>query len=171
MATSYIAFLMPTFALLAGIHATAEEPIFVHIAEGYTSSTRNEGIFARQRMFSAPDFDRICEPLEPPARLITATPVPLRLMPGQWFAYDTLVVLAIGSDGDVLPPVPITLEVEEHEPELLNLRSDMTTEGKLMPIRAGRFRFRLSTICAGHGATVTIDAEVVSGYLDARLPI
>ena len=161
----------PWFAILtvtatlveAGIveRASGDEPIFVHVAEGYTSGGVDDGIVAARRLFSAPDFEQICSPVQSPARLVPKTSNPLRLQRGQWFTFETLTVLAVDAANHVVPRVPISIEVEEHHPELLSLRSDLIGDGRVMAIRAGRFRLRISTICSGHRAAVTIDAEVV----------
>lgn len=148
---------------LAACAASAAEPAFVHLAEGYTSRDKQAGIVAAQRMFSAPSIAEICTPLESPARLVVTVAEPVRLVRGQWFSYGRLGVVAVDSSDRVLPPVPIALEVEEVTPELLNLRSDLTADpdGKVLPVRAGDFHFRLKTICQGHSAVVTIRARVV----------
>lgn len=141
---------------------TAAEPLFVRLAEGYTSKDARAGIVVAPRMFSAPTFAELCSRHQLPSRLLVMTPEPLRLSRGQWFPYDRLVVLAVDSSGRILPPVPIVVEAEETTPELLDLRSDMTADldGKVLPVREGSFQFRLRTICDNHGAAATIDAEV-----------
>ena len=149
--------------LLISGTAVATEPVFVALAEGFTSKGKDVGIEAEQRMFGVPSFPAVCAGLRAPAGLLLVARQPLRLVRGQWFSYNRLVVLAVDGSGEVLPPVPIVIEVEDVAPALLNLRSDMTAEpdGRVLPIRKGRFRFRFRTICEGQVATATVKAEVV----------
>jgi hypothetical protein len=148
-------------AVLVARAAAGEDPAFVRLAEGFTSVNHQFGIVAGQRVFSVPTFPGICTPLEAPARLEVLSSEPLRLVRGRWFSYERLVVVAVDSAGNALPPVPIELDVENVSPELLNLRSDMTAGDRVLPVRAGAFRFRVRTICDGHVADATIGAEVV----------
>lgn len=147
--------------LVAG-HAAASELEFANLAEGYTSESRNAGIVAAQRMFSVPDFPGICAPLPAPVRLVVMAPDPVTLVRDEWFSYDRLVVVAVDVSDTVLPPVPITVEVEQVAPPVLNLRSDFTADpnGKVLAVRPGRFHFRFRTICEGHSAVVIVPAEV-----------
>lgn len=149
--------------LLGSGPVPAEEARFAHLAEGYTAADARSGIVAGQRMFSVPTFGAICAPLEAPARLAVITPEPVRLVRGEWFTYDRLVVQAVDASGRLLPPVPITVEVEDVEPAVLNLRSDFTADpnGQVLPVRAGSFRFRFSTLCPGETAAAILRAEVV----------
>ncbi len=150
-------------SLLSPGTAVAVEPVFVALAEGFTSKGREVGIQAAQRMFSVPSFPAVCVGLQAPARLVVVAPKPLRLVRGQRFTYDRLVVLAVDASGKVLQPVPIAIEVEEVTPAVLNLRSDMTADpdGRVLPIRKGGFRFRFRTLCEGQLAVAIVKAEVV----------
>jgi hypothetical protein len=147
---------------LVTCRALAAEPEFDHLAEGFTSAGTEEGIVAAQRMFSAPDFPEICPSLPAPARLAVVAPNPLRLVRGQWFTYDRLVVVAVDDSGTILPPVPITIEIEPVEPPVLALGHYMTgdPDGQVLPVRAGAFHFRFRTICEGHSAVVVVPVEV-----------
>jgi len=150
-------------SLLFSSPALAAEPVFVALAEGFTSKGKEVGIEVGQRMFSIPTFPAVCAGLQAPARLVVVAPKPLQLVRGQWFSYKRLVVLALDAAGRILPPVPIAVEVEEVTPPLLNLRSDMTADpnGKVLPIRKGSFQFRFTAICEGHSAFAVARAEVV----------
>ena len=145
--------------LLVPTPGLATEPVFVHLAEGFTSKSQRVGIEAAQRMFSAPMFPEICTGLQAPTRLIVVRPEPLLLVNGQWFPYRRLVVLAVDAAGTVLPPVPIGIEVEE-TPALL-LGSAMTADGKLFPVHTGDFRFRLATRCEDPSIIAVIKAKIV----------
>lgn len=82
---------------------------------------------------------------------------------GEWFPYAKLHVLALDGTGRLIPSVPIQVQVEEVEPPLLALRSDMLADAKLLPVRPGsfRFRFRFATICWDQRVvSVTARAEV-----------
>lgn len=149
--------------LLMSGTAVATEPVFVALAEGFTSKGKSVGIEAEQRMFSVPSFPAVCAGLPTPAGLRFVAPKPLTLVRGQWFSYKRLVVLAVDGSGNYLPPVPIVVEVEDVTPAVLNLRSDMTADpdGRVLPIRKGRFRFRFRTICEGQRAATIVKAEVV----------
>lgn len=150
-------------SLLAACQGSAAEPVFQHLAEGLTSKNKKVGIMAAQRMFSVPAMGEVCAHLQAPARIVVMGPKPLQLVRGQWFSYRRLVVLAVDSSGKVLPPVPITVEVEGITPPVLNLLSDMTAspDGKVLPIGEGGFRFRFRAICEGHSIATVAWAEVV----------
>jgi len=146
------------FLVLTNVHP-AEPSSFVTIAEAFTSETQQHGIEVGYRIFSAPDMGEICAKAERPARLV-AQKVPITLRVREWFLLDRLIILAEDAEGQQLPPVPITLEVEDKEPPLLNLRSDMIAEARVLPVRAGSFRFRARTICSDPAVEVLIEATV-----------
>ena len=149
------------FLIVPGPGVTAE-PIFARLAEGFTSKDRHVGIEAAQRLFSVPTFPGVCAALQAP-RLVIVAPQPLRLVRGQWFSYNQLVILAVDAAGRALPPVPIAIEVEDIKPPVLNLRSDMTADpnGKVLAVRKGRFHFRFRALCEGQFAAAVVAAEVV----------
>ena len=143
---------------LAGV-PTVESSAFGTIAEALTSETQQQGIKVGYRMFSLPTFEETCAKSKQPAKLI-ARKAPVTLYVGEWFSLDRLVILAMDASGQQLDPVPISLEVEGKGPPLLNLQSDMIAEARVLPIRAGRFRFRARAICHDISAEVLIQAIV-----------
>ena len=154
--------------LLAGCsrddgRAKPEEIWFVRLAEGYSSSDRETGIVAAQRMFSVPMFSSLCSS-PAPASLVVDSPEPVRLVNGEWFRYDQLVVLALDSAGNTLPRVPIVVEIEEVNPELLDLDpiTLADSEGRVMPVRTGTFHFRFRVICEPQLAQAVVRVEVVA---------
>jgi hypothetical protein len=138
---------------------TGVRPDFPHVADGFTSPDRSTGITAAFRIFSVPTFGKTCEEAGHPARLI-APKQPVLLHVGKWFDLSRLVIIGVDRKGDVVRPAPIHVEVEKRDPPLLNLRSDMISQGRLLPIRPGKFRFRARTICSGAPADVCIQAVV-----------
>jgi len=137
----------------------AESSVFGTIAEAFTSETQHRGIEVAYRMFSAPDLGRICAKSERPSKLVPQK-VPITLRVGEWFPLGRVVIVAADASGRQLQPVPIMLEVEEKEPPLLNLRSDMIAEARVLPVRAGSFRFRARTICSDPSVAVLLEATV-----------
>ena len=148
--------------LLSGSQYPHAGPQFVHLAEGFTSPDTDTGIRAAQRNFSVPDMPEICLPLRTPNRLVVVNTEPLQLVRGQWFGYERIVVLAVDASGAVLAPVPVSLEVEDVDPPVLNLRSDMTAdpEGRVLPIRSGSFHIRFTTLCNNPSIGTVIKAVV-----------
>ena len=71
-------------------------------------------------------------------------------------------VVAVDSAGNLLPPVPIAIDVQDAPPDMLDLRSDMTADpdGKVLPVSTGTFSFRIRTICEEHSTSVRLQAEV-----------
>jgi hypothetical protein len=134
-------------------------PGFVTVVEGFTSANRTTGIVAAYRMFSLPALAKTCEEAARPFKLVAPNAaVPLHL--GERFPLSRLVVVGVDRTGHVLRPVPIMIEVDSTNPLLLNLRTDMISDGHIWPIATGKFRFRVRTICEGTSADVFIQAVV-----------
>ena len=154
-----------TFLILSFLFSEviAAENLFARLAEGFTSRDMQTGITAAQRMFSVPDYPEMCAPHKAPVQLVVVNPQPVQLVRGQWFRYDQLIIVAVDYTGTILSPVPIIIDVEEIIPEVLNLRSDMAAdpEGRVFPMKAGEFLFRVRTECEGHDASVIINARVM----------
>lgn len=134
-------------------------PSFGNTGEGFTSPNRATGIDAAFRMFSVPTFGETCEESKAPFRLASPLRV-VALRVGEWFPLRRLIIVAEDRMGHVLPRVPISIEVEVREPPLINGRSEMISEGRLLPIRPGKFRFRARTLCSGTSADVFIQAVI-----------
>ncbi len=153
--TVILSYLLPPSADVS----TAKQPEFVTIAEAYTSASKDQEIKVGYRMFSAPEMEDICSGAARPAKLVIQNES-LILRVGDWFALDRLVIVAVDADGQPLSPAPIALDVEAMEPPVLNLRSDMIAEVRVMPVRAGSFRFRARTLCASPAVETLIQAAV-----------
>jgi len=110
-------------------------------------------------MFSAPDFPRVCKDAHRVARLDAPT-ASVALQVNEWFPLDRLVIIALDKSGQPVGSVPIAIEVEEKAPPLLDLGSDRIADARVLPIRAGKFRFRARMICSGTSAQVFINATV-----------
>ncbi len=132
---------------------------FVTVGEGLTSRGRRIGIVVSYRMFSTPTLPGICGKSGRPSRLSSATG-PLRLRVGEWFPLSRLMVVGEDRAGKLLRPLPISVELEAQDPPLVNLNSEMISDGRLLPVRAGHFRFRARTLCAGTTADVYIEVVV-----------
>jgi hypothetical protein len=132
---------------------------FATVGEGFTSSTRNVGIDVAYRMFSTPIFPKVCGESERPFRLAAPSGT-VALHVGEWFSVRRLIVVGEDRRGNVLHPLPLSVEVETKDPPLLNLSADMISDGRLMPLRTGAFRFRVRTICDGTSSEVYIEAVV-----------
>jgi hypothetical protein len=135
-------------------------PDFVTVAEGVTSASRSIGIDAAYRMFSLSTFAKTCKESRRPFRLASPNTV-VSLRVGEWFSLRRLMIVGLDRTGHVLRPLPIGVEVEDTNPPILNLRTDMISVGRgLLPIRTGRFRFRARTICEGTSADIFMQAVV-----------
>jgi hypothetical protein len=135
---------------------------FVHVAQGLTSPTTGDGIDAAYRMFSLPDMQSVCDKAHAHAvtqlRAVTSR---VQLRVGRPFSLSSLKVVALGASGSLVRQVPIDIEVEEAWPAILDLQSDHIADAWLTPLRAGKFRFRIRTICDGKGAETVITARVM----------
>jgi hypothetical protein len=132
---------------------------FGQVAEGLTARTSKPKIEVAYRMFSAPAFQKECAAAGKPSSLVVQT-APLTLTLGNWFPLKGLEVVAEDESGQLLAAVPLAIEVEGKSPPLLDLRPEMISEAKLMPIRAGRFRFRVRTFCPGSNVEAMIPAVI-----------
>ena|ERR1700680_315879 len=134
-------------------------PDFGTVGEGFTSPSRSAGIDAAYRMFSLSTFATTCKESKRPSRLASPNEA-VTLRVGEWFPLHRLIIVGVDRTSPVLRPLPIMLEVEATNPPLLNQRTDMISDGRLLPIRTGRFRFRARTICEGTSAEIFIQAVV-----------
>ena len=134
-------------------------PGFVTIAEGFTSPNRSSGIDVAYRMFSLSTFAKTCKESGRPFTLTTQNSA-VTLRAGEWFPLCRLIIVGADRTGHVLRPLPIYLEVEATNSPLLNLQSDMISDGRLLPIRTGKFRFRARTICEGTSTDIFIQAVI-----------
>jgi hypothetical protein len=137
-------------------------PGFVTVAEGFTSPNRSSGIDVAYRLFSLPTFAKTCRESDRPFTLTTPNSAAVTLRVGEGFSLRRLIMVGVDRTGRLLRPLPISLEVEATNPPLLNLQSDMISDGRLLPIRTGKFRFRARTICEGTSADIFIQAVVMS---------
>jgi hypothetical protein len=146
-------------AAIAVFAQATEKPHFGHVGEGFTSRDRTTGIEAGYRMFTAPTIHKMCAESGKPHRLIS-TDDSVVLRAGAWFDLRRLIIVGVDQKGSVVRPAPISIEVEDKEPPLLNLQSDMISDGRLMAIRPGKFQFRARTICEEVSAEVFVEAVV-----------
>jgi hypothetical protein len=111
-------------------------------------------------MFSASTLPGICEKSARPAKLVALID-PVVLHVGTGFTLSGLSVLAMDASGKPLPPVPIMVEVDDTcclitTPDVLARAGNW-----VIPTRAGRFHFRVRTVCENTPqASVEIQAEV-----------
>lgn len=147
-------------AVLTASGSTAEEPQFEHLAEGYTSATRTSGIEAGYRMFTVPWSRENCPGFPRVAKLLLSG-APPQLTVDKWFPFDHLAIVALDPSENLLPPTPIVIEVELVHPPVLNLQNHMLAEPRVLPLREGQSRFRVSTFCQEQPATLVFQACVV----------
>jgi hypothetical protein len=159
MKVAFTAAVLLCAAALPALPQAAVLPGFGTIAEGFTSPNRSTGIDAAYRMFSLPTFPKICAESERPFKLASVGGT-VMLRVGERFSLRRLIIFAVDRTGHVLRPLPIVLEVEGQDPPLFSLKTDMISDGRLMPIRSGKCRFRARTICEGTSEDVFIQAVV-----------
>lgn len=135
---------------------------FASAAEGYTSAAEWVPMKVGFRMFSAPDFERLCDSSPRPSRL-TSRHATMRIPLGEWFDLSRLRVVAVDRGGRPLPPAPVAIEVEQTHPSLFDLRSETISQGRLMPVQTGRTRIRVRSLCDDLSAEVIL--EVASALL------
>jgi hypothetical protein len=100
----------------------AGQPAFPHLAEGLASADRTRGIEVACRMFSVPDFPRVCTTAHRAVKLDTPAPSVV-LWLNQWFPLDRLVIMALDRSGRPERSVPIAVDVEATAALPLDLRS------------------------------------------------
>jgi hypothetical protein len=119
----------------------AQTDVFATIAEGYTSAGAWLPMKVGLRMFSAPDMDALCGAPGRPRQLVPRNET-MSIPAGEWFDLGRLRVAGVDDKGQPLAPVPIAIQVDTSAgSQLFNLRSDAISNGRIMPVRAGRTRF------------------------------
>ena len=133
-------------------------PVF---AEGLTSSDRVTSIEAARRMFTVPNLDELCAGKEHAVSL-EHVGGPLELEVGEATPLSALRVVALDARGEVIPAVPIAIEVEDPEPPILRRASDDedVNASRLRPLRPGTFRIAVRTTCGRAGAATVLTATV-----------
>jgi hypothetical protein len=147
------------------VAAHAEDLAVDRLAEGRTSASPQVGIVAQYRMFTVPILREICPGTPYPFKLVVPHQ-PLRMVRGEWFPYQRIVVLAYDGQGHLLPGVPIQIGVEHVEPPILDLRENMIASNRVLPLRVGTFRIEIAPACVarrggGELVNVVVKAEVV----------
>jgi hypothetical protein len=135
--------------------ATAD---FATAAEGYTSEAEWLPMKVGFRRFSAPDFERLCDSSARPSRL-AARYATMSIPLGEWFELSRLRVLAVDGQGRPLPPAPVALEVEQTDPSLFDLRSEMISDGRILPVREGQTKIRVRSLCVDLSAEVALEVS------------
>lgn len=117
------------------------------IAEGFTSTPPQPWIEAGYRMFAAASLAELC-PAAAGVRRLRAAEVP-DLRVGQEFRLSSLRIDALGDRGELIPHVPIAIEVCEEGAGILDLRSDSVEQsfGVFVPVRPGAFTIRVRALC------------------------
>ena len=128
----------------------SKESDFGWLGEGYTAGDFSEGIVARWRMFSAPDWPARCAAAERPARLI-AREDHIVVRVGETFSLRDLSVIAVDADGRPLKPIPITVDMEGKEPELVDTWDFRGAGDGLLALRPGTFRLWIRPVCTDSG--------------------
>lgn len=137
-----------------------EESYFFSIGEGYTATSASDGIDAAVRASSTPTILRICEKSARPVKLVAPKDVVLHVF--ESLPFDRLKVLAVDAFGKPLPPVPIAVSADDRHCLIRTSAINAQAGNWVVPIRPGRFHFRVSTICKNTTQTsVEIQAEVL----------
>lgn len=131
---------------------------FATIAEAWSAPAKDADMIVAHRLFSTDQLADVCARAMTPARLVLETPLNLRA--GEPFALTSLRIMAIDESGRALPPIPLLIEVEALERPILDLRSETTADGIIVPIRSGQFMFRARAICVESVAPVFAAATV-----------
>ena len=139
--------------------AYSQTVVYGGLAEAWTSEPGSEGIRAGSRIFTAPQLTEICPTMGVPAMFIFPDRT-LRLVVGEWFLLNRLTIRAVDPEGRAISPVPIGLLTESPAEEILDLRSDTLSGGRLLPIRAGDFRLRVQTICTINTDNMPVEAFI-----------
>jgi len=134
---------------------------YVRVAEGLTAPSLAEGIRVAPRMFAPSQIVAACRIPRAVARLEAASEV-LDLQVGERFALTSLRIVAVNAANLSMPDVPITIEAEDMNPPVLQLRSDDPDldHGRIHPLNAGIFRMRIRTMCGSPGVEMTITGRV-----------
>jgi hypothetical protein len=137
----------------------SQPPVFLQVAEAASAQSSEGGMRVEYRIFSLASFRKACAERVRPSTLVFEGD-PLVLTVGSWFPLRRLVVVARDDSGRRLAGVPIAIEVEAGSRSLIDLRPEMISESRLLPVRAGEFRFRARTFCPGPMVESTIQARI-----------
>jgi hypothetical protein len=151
-------------SLLFGVkvQAQSERPSFAHIGEGFTAADASGRIEIGYRMFTSPDMPAVCAAAPSPARLI-ARKDSIKITVGTLFSFREVNVLAVDATGRPLPPVPITVEIEDVPPGSVAVVNGETYKQtgrtdalgqccEVLALRPGTLRARIRTACAEPGS-------------------
>ena len=130
------------------------------VAEGLTSTHGETRI--SYRLFSAPDFTTLCSNISEPPKRLVALESNIVMHVGEWFPLRRLQIIALGESGSSLDSIPFTVQAEAMDPPLLDGSSEWSNSGNLLPVRPGRFRFRIRTLCSPPSVDLLIDAIIKS---------
>ncbi len=124
-----------------------EEFEFMAIGEGYTSEDFSKGINVGWRAFSAPDVRKLCASSPAPSQLL-AREDHIEVTVGEPFSLGDLNIVAIDSEGRILKPIPIRVDIDANRDAVDDW--DYQTEGKgLRALRPGTFRLLIRPFCNG----------------------
>jgi hypothetical protein len=135
---------------------------FVTVAEGLTAPGPETGIEVAFRMFYLPAIPKLCANAPGPSRLLSRNEA-IVLTVNRRFLLNALHIEAVDESGRALTPVPIVVEVERTSPPLFDLSPEQISDAKLLPIRAGRFRFRARNFCPGPAVETSVPAVITVG--------
>jgi len=137
------------------------DPYYVLIAEGLSAPTLAEPMRVVPRGFNIFQRTEVCAAVRPVARLDTPFET-LGFRVGERFPLSSLHVVAVNAANIAVRDVPLAIEAEVVSPPVVQLRSDDPdlAQGRLTPVREGRIRIRVRTICAPQPVETVLTARV-----------
>lgn len=149
------------YALASGCTLAAQQPAarFGAIGEGLSSANPTTAMVVEHRMFSVPDTPRLCAEIPRDVRLVARRPQ-VALQIGEALRLTRMVVTARDPSGQLLPKVPVVLEIEETEPRLFDLGPYTLEAGLLVAVAPGRARLRIRALCGDAPDDAFADVEL-----------
>ncbi len=153
---------LSTTIVLQGCALVLPQRHYVQLADAVSSPSLTEGIRVTPRRFTGYELRQACLDSQPVVRLKVA-PTQLELRPDGRYLLNTLAIVAINKSEQVVPSIPLMLEVEEVVPPVVSVRSDDPDidSGLLRASRVGRFRMRIRTMCDLSPVDTVIPGEVI----------
>ncbi len=125
----------------------SKTPRFVHLGEGFSSTKPGEPMPVSFRAWDLYSLPAACEGKERAVRF-EAPKLELHCPVGSWFDISQFAVVARDSSGNIVPDVPLVVEIEEFDQHvILDYNANMEELPWILPVAETRVRLVFEAIC------------------------
>ncbi len=130
------------------VQAQNKDEEFMAIGEGFTSEDFSKGINVAHRAISAPDTRKLCASSPAPSQLL-AREDHIEVTVGEPFSLGDLNIVAIDSEGRILKPIPIGVDIDANRDVVDDWDFQADARKGLRALRPGTFRLLIYPYCNG----------------------